>query len=127
MPIYDFVCPHDHIEHDVWLSHSKHQHGRTCPECGQPQVQWYHGKRNGIHLSHSGMYGKFNPGLGEVVHSYGHKQALLKKYDLVESSDRTGGSRSYVPGEYTGNKEQDDRPRERTTDLPGYWGGIPKE
>ena len=58
------------------------------------QVQHYpmNQERNHLHPSHSGMYGKFHPGFGCVVEDYGHKQELLKRYDLKESHDKVDGA-----------------------------------
>ena len=48
-----------------------------------------------IHATHSSRYGKYEPAFGEFVTSYSHKQELLKKYNVEESSDSVGGSRCY--------------------------------
>jgi hypothetical protein len=63
------------------------------------------------------MYGQWNPAFGEVVESYGHKQELMKKYDVHEASDAKGGSRCHIPSAYSETKE--DKPRERD---PRAWG-----
>ncbi len=56
---------------------------------------------NFIHNSHSGMYGKFHAGFGEVVESYSHKQELLKKYNVKETADPVGGSRCHIGSDIT--------------------------
>jgi len=69
---------------------------RPCSSCGEESERMIAGtRRNFIHPTHSSMYGKFEPGLGCVVESYGHKQRLMREFDVQESSDTTKGSRNY--------------------------------
>jgi hypothetical protein len=49
-------------------------------------------ERNHIHSQHTGMYGKFHPGFGCVVEDYGHKQQLLRRWDLREAADKIDGA-----------------------------------
>ncbi len=65
-----------------------------CPECNQKAMRLWN-TTNFIHPTNSSMYGKYEPCFGEVVESRSHKQALLKKYGVIESSDPVGGSRCY--------------------------------
>jgi len=85
------------VEVDVYFSlRSEVTPCRPCVECGSEANRVFaHPKQNFIHATHSSMYGKFEPGLGVVVESYGHKQRLMRELDVQESSDTTGGSRCY--------------------------------
>ncbi len=74
---------------------------------------------NFIHSSHSGMYGKFHAGFGEVVESYSHKQELLKKYNVTESADPVGGSRCHIGSDVTNAAP-------RNTEPAGF-GTTPEE
>jgi hypothetical protein len=74
---------------------------------------------NFIHNSHSGMYGKFHAGFGEVVESYSHKQELLKKYNVTESADSVGGSRCHIGSDVTNAAP-------RNTEPAGF-GTTPEE
>jgi hypothetical protein len=74
---------------------------------------------NFIHNSHSGMYGKFHAGFGQVVESYSHKQELLKKYNVTESADSVGGSRNHISSDVTNSAP-------RNTD-PASFGNTPEE
>ena len=65
-----------------------------CSECSHRALRMWN-TTNFIHPTHSSMYGKYEPCFGEYVESRSHKQALLKKYGVVESSDPVGGSRCY--------------------------------
>ena len=83
-------------EVDVYFSlRSEVTPDRPC-KCGQKADRVFaHAKQNFIHSTHSSMYGKYEPGLGQVVESYGHKQHLMREMGVQESSDPTGGSRCY--------------------------------
>lgn len=65
------------------------------------------------------MYGKFHAGFGQVVESYSHKQELLKKYNVSESADSVGGSRSHISSDVT-------NPAPSNTD-PAFFGNTPEE
>ena len=62
--------------------------------CGK-RMGWAAKRTNGIHATHSGLYGRYEPGLGWVVDSYGHKQQLMRDMDVIEASDPVGGSRCH--------------------------------
>ena len=65
-----------------------------CKNCGVTALRLW-GVTNFIHTTHSSMYGRYEPCFGEVVESRSHKQQLLKKYNVIESSDPVKGSRCY--------------------------------
>jgi hypothetical protein len=69
-----------------------------CGKCSRSIcVQDYSGgPRNYIDGQNSGMYGKYNPGLGCVVDDYGHKQRLLKEQGVREAADPINGSRTIL-------------------------------
>ena len=87
-----------------------------CAECGEAASMRFR-KNNLIHHDHSSMYGRYHAGFGEVVRSYSHKQELMKKYNVVESSDAVGGSRNHITSDVTD-------PAPRSSD-PIYWGDTP--
>jgi len=106
---YDLQCLECDNVHEVTCSYSRmHVDAKIpgpwktprfkgpCPKCERETIQVQHyglgQERNHIHPSHSGMYGKFHPGFGCVVRDYGHKQELLKRYDLKESHDKVDGA-----------------------------------
>lgn len=90
----------------------------VCDDCGQ-QAPMVFRRSNMIHSDHSGMYGKYHAGFGCVVESYSHKQQLLKKYNVSESSDAVGGSRCHISSDVT-------NPAPRSTE-PIYWGNSPAD
>lgn len=102
--LWDFHCIHCSKEYRDWPSEGKIPKTILC-ECGH-RAEWGQQKTNHLHRSHSSMYGKFEPGLGQVVESYEHKKKLMKEMDLQESSDPTGGSRNYRPEEQPAKVEQ---------------------
>ena len=119
MIFHDFECGCGHLLEDVaFISHNEVTKTVVCDECGKDAPMVF-AKHNGIHHSHSGMYGKYHAGFGCVVESYSHKQQLLKKYNVVESSDAVGGSRNHITSEVT-------NPAPRSSD-PVYWGNTPAE
>jgi len=65
------------------------------------------------------MYGKFHAGFGQVVESYSHKQELLKKYNVTESSDKVGGSTCHITSDVTDSTPSD-------TLTPSF-GNTPEE
>jgi hypothetical protein len=67
-------------------------------ECGR-RVGWATKKINGIHATHSGLYGRYEPGLGVFVESYGHKKELMRELGVEEASDPVGGSRCHYKEE----------------------------
>ena len=64
-------------------------------DCGR-RVGWAMSRGNHLHTTHSGLYGKFEPGLGVVVESYEHKQQLMKELDVIEAADPVKGSRCHI-------------------------------
>ena len=117
MPNYDFKCIEcGNIDKDIfyWYSWLEDQirpgteespvyevqcsiHG--CQHTGM--IQHYGTDRNFIDFDNPSMYGtthrgKYHPGFGEEVTSYGHKNQLLKKYGCIEASDSIGGSRTVM-------------------------------
>tara|TARA_R100001530_G_scaffold97948_2_gene68101 strand:+ start:1565 stop:1978 length:414 start_codon:yes stop_codon:yes gene_type:complete len=95
--LWDFFCGSCNKSYRDWPCEGKIPQTIEC-KCGK-QAEWGRQKTNHIHRSHSSMYGKYEPGLGQVVESYEHKRQLMKEMDLQESSDPSGGSRSYRPEE----------------------------
>lgn len=109
---YDMECLDCGSIHEVVCSYSQLQKSKVpgpfevpqyegpCPQCTKlhahvtRQVQTFPigQERNFIHSQHSGMYGKFHPGFGCVVNDYGHKQQLLRQYDLREAADKIDGA-----------------------------------
>ena len=109
MPTYSFKCVACGHIHDAFMTISELNTARCARkdesdptyqvecECGRsPCVQSFVGARNFIHESHSGMYGKYHPGLGEVVLDRAHKNRLLKEQGVIEAADTIGGSRSIL-------------------------------
>jgi len=94
MIFHDFECDTCGRFHEdvTFVNHKAITRTMACEGCGKKATMRF--KRNNlIHHDHSGMYGRYHHGFGEVVRSYSHKQELLKKYNVVESSDSVGGSR----------------------------------
>ena len=118
MIFHDFECDScGHNMTDVAFStHKTIKRQVPCAECGEAASMRFR-KNNLIHHDHSGMYGKYHAGFGEVVRSYSHKQELMKKYNVVESSDAVGGSRNHITSDVT-------NPAPRSSD-PIYWGDTP--
>ena len=82
----------------------------VCDDCGS-QAPMIFRRSNAIHQDHAGF--------GCVVESYSHKQQLLKKYNVSESSDAVGGSRCHISSDVT-------NPAPRSTE-PIYWGNSPAD
>mgnify|MGYP003661848318 CR=1 FL=1 len=95
MVFHDFECSQCGLEQiDVAFDNSSAVRATVPCECGG-EASMLFGRTNMIHTSHSGMYGKYHVGFGEVVRDYHHKQQLLKKYNCIESADPVGGSRCH--------------------------------
>ncbi len=93
--LIDFKCEEcDHEWEHCFSKKDDIVNSLKCPECNNQALRVW-SSMNWIHPTHSSMYGKFEPCFGEVVESRSHKQELLKKYDVIESSDPVGGSRCY--------------------------------
>ena len=69
----------------------------ACANCGEMQHRFYGNNQFLAFSDTSSMYGTYHPGFGCVVEDYAHKQKLLRQYDVQESADASGGSRSYRP------------------------------
>ena len=96
----------------------------TCSGCGNKAHKVIL-RTNFIHPSHSSMYGRKEPALGnEVIQDYAHKKRLMKEYDIIESNDPTGGNRKYSEElkheAYLNDKRREGLPK--TT-----WVGAPDE
>jgi|TARA_R110000824_G_scaffold43434_4_gene127137 hypothetical protein len=90
-----------------------------CKSCdGTAQMTFRNG--NTIHQTNSSMYGQYHGGFGCVVESYSHKQQLLKKYNVVESSDPVGGSRCH-------RKSENDLQKTKVDGPQWSFGGTPAE
>lgn len=100
MVFHDYECSTcGHLHKDVFTRRREDIKKRIdCEKCGRNAPMVFN-TVNRIHHDHSSMYGKFHPGFGEVVNSYSHKQELLRKYNVTESSDPVGGSREHRPGD----------------------------
>lgn len=95
MPTYDFLCQScKKIDADVFYRVADLPERVKCQKCSGEMRQTYLERMGQINPKGS-MYGRYHIGFGEVVESYSHKQALLKKYDVTESSDPVNGSRSW--------------------------------
>ena len=103
---HDYECENGHRQIDVANDSSKVRRTIKCNECDKRAAMLFI-KSNFIHNSHSGMYGKFHAGFGEVVESYSHKQQLLKKYNVTESADKVGGSTCHITSYVTDSKPSD--------------------
>jgi len=118
MIFHDFEC--DSCGHNMtdvaFASYKTIKREIACAECGESASMRFR-KNNLIHHDHSSMYGRYHAGFGEVVKSYSHKQELMKKYNVVESSDAVGGSRNHITSDITD-------PAPRSSD-PIYWGDTP--
>ena len=118
MIFHDFEC--DSCGHNMidvaFSTHKTIKREIACAECGESASMRFR-KNNLIHHDHSGMYGKYHAGFGQVVKNYSHKQELMKKYNVVESSDAVGGSRNHITSDITD-------PAPRSSD-PIYWGDTP--
>ena len=99
MPLYDYRCEGcGETQEDRWFPNATKAPETVGCGCGGHAGRWWRmRKQNGIHLSHSGMYGKYHPGFGEVVESYEHKQRLHKKYGTIDAHDTYKGSRHITP------------------------------
>ena len=99
MPAYDWYCQTcKEEEKDVWYHRASDvPKKRKCKAClGNTMVQDFANKgRNQIHLTHSSLYGKFEPGVAEYINSYSDKQRIMKKYNIQESNDPVKGSRCH--------------------------------
>lgn len=113
MPNHDFECPYGHRHEHFEMTWRTMPARRRCPECGAMAEKIFVGRWNGIHPDGSSMYGKYHPAFGCVVESYSHKQKLLKEYGAIEAADRTGGSRSYVTGDYSEAAAKKEREQNR--------------
>ena len=107
MLFHDFECNKcGHFHEDVAFgSHREVRRKIYCSECGGIATMLF-SRGNFLHQNHSGMYGKWHEGFGCVVKDYSHKQALLKKYKVIESADPVGGSRCHIASEVTETKAE---------------------
>ena len=87
---------------DTVITQDKVPQKHKC-KCGR-RVGWMLMKANHIHATTSALYGRYEPGLGQVVESYTHKKSLMKKYGVQESSDPVGGSRCHQKEEPAAHK-----------------------
>ena len=95
MTLIDFKCEQcGHTWEHLFRNHTDIVNTVPCEQCNQPARRLWN-QTNFIHSTRSSMYGKWEPCFAEVVRDYGHKQELLKKYGVIESSDRVGGSNCY--------------------------------
>ena len=120
MVFHDYECEKcEHRQIDVPSdTHAKIRRTIQCTECnGTARMSFV--TSNHINSQHSGMYGKFHAGFGQVVESYSHKQELLKKYNVTESADAVGGSRCHITNDVG-------QPAKRST-QPAYFGNTPQE
>ncbi len=117
MPFNDYECKCGQRYEDEWATTASAVKRSISCKCGKTAAMVFDRPRNGIHNDHSNMYGQWNPSFGEVVESYSHKRALMKKYNVQEASDRAGGSRCHIPSEYSETKVA--KPWERDV---GAWG-----
>ena len=120
MVFHDYECEKcEHRQIDVPSdTHAKIRRTIQCTECdGTSRMIFV--TSNHINSQHSGMYGKFHAGFGQVVESYSHKQELLKKYNVTESADAVGGSRCHITNDVG-------QPAKRST-QPAYFGNTPQE
>ena len=120
MVFHDYECTEcGHRQIDVpSASHAQIQRIIPCNQCdGTARMIFV--TSNFIHNSHSGMYGKFHAGFGEVVESYSHKRELLKRYNVTESADSVGGSRCHIGSDVT-------HAAPRNTEPAGF-GTTPEE
>jgi len=104
MPLYDYKCDKcKHIIEDIYAPIKEGPEPTVpCPMCKTEAFRFY-GNHQFMAISDtSSMYGRYHPGFGEVVRDYGHKKELLKKYDMIEAADATGGSKCYAPSEERG-------------------------
>ena len=93
--LVDFKCePCDLTWEHVFEKKADIVNELPCKNCGVTALRLW-GVTNFIHTTHSSMYGRYEPCFGEVVESRSHKQQLLKKYNVIESSDPVKGSRCY--------------------------------
>lgn len=101
MPLYDYKCDQcEQVIEDIYISFKeKIPPTLPCPQCKIEAFRFYGNSQFMAISDTSSMYGKYHPGFGEIVKSYSHKQELLKKYDMIEAADATGGSKCYVPSE----------------------------
>lgn len=97
MPAYDWFCKKcDNTEKDVWYHKSSDVPKTRRCACGGRMLQDFSSKgRNQIHLSHSSLYGRWEPAVAEHINSYSDKQRIMKKYNIVEANDPVKGSREH--------------------------------
>ena len=96
MPRHDYQCEScDAVKQDVITRHLPESLPCECGAAMYRTVTNFHFNGHLGNDRHNRMYGKFHAGFGEVVHSYEHKQELLKKYDVSEAADTVKGSRSW--------------------------------
>mgnify|MGYP003113534933 FL=1 len=97
MPSYDWFCKKcDNTEKDVWYHKSSDVPKTRACACGGHMEQDFSSKgRNQIHLSHSSLYGRWEPAVAERIDSYSDKQKIMKKYNIVEANDPVKGSREH--------------------------------
>jgi putative FmdB family regulatory protein len=119
MPLYDYKCGKcDHVTEDMYAPSDPGPLPQIACEICQSIAERYYGNHQFMAISDtSPMYGTYHPGFGEVVDSYGHKQQLLKKYNVEEASDLVGGSRCHMPDEYSPDGNHKFKPRAE----PGNW------
>ena len=118
MIFHDFECDScgNNMTDVAFASYKTIKREIACAECGESASMRFR-KNNLIHHDHSSMYGTHHAGFGQVVRNYSHKQELMKKYNVVESSDAVGGSRNHITSDVT-------NPAPRSSE-PIYWGDTP--
>ena len=95
----DYECSAcGHVELDVFYDKKADVKSTiACLQCDKTASRVLIGRRqNHLRLSHSGLYGKFEPGLGVVVKDYAHKQRLMREMGVMEGADPVGGSRCHI-------------------------------
>lgn len=122
--LIDFKCNHcNHKWEHCFTKKDDIVNALECPECSHVAFREWHNV-NFIHPSKSSMYGRYEPCFGEYVENRSHKQKLLKKYGVTESSDPVGGSRCYRTTDHAPALSALDRDIEI---LPGTSNGsVPK-
>ena len=115
---HDYECKDGHRQLDIQNDSNNIKRKIKCDQC-EKDANMLFIKSNFIHNSHSGMYGKFYAGFGQVVESYSHKQELLKKFNVRESADPVGGSRCHINSDVTDSTPTD-------TPTPSF-GNTPEE
>ena len=95
MTLIDFKCDYCNYEwENLFKTKKEIKNSITCSQCSRKADRVWN-TMNFLNLTNGAMYGRYEPAFGEVVRDYGHKQQLLKKYGVIESSDRSGGSNCY--------------------------------